>query len=335
MENFKVENLSLCIINKNDAVNLERLIKTAKDYVGEIIVVDTGSIDRSIDIAKNFADIVYESRENEFSFEDGSIKNFGEARNKSFELATKSWIIWLDTDDNLSDWPGLKSDMQALELIRNQDSSRAHTMEMAYDYTWNNQGQCIQSFKRARIIHKNDEWFWHRPVHEYLKTNLKEIKYLESNNRVIHLSSGARGMINNRNKKILLDWIKQPGLSDEDISTINYYLGDEAFCRSEYKKGYEFFIKVVNVHRDRALFRAASCLINDSQYYEAIIFIAACTQQYHVANLYWLLAMANANLGRYKEANIALEHSKNYPLLIGEDPTVFNLVRNAISIQSL
>ena len=51
-------NISVCLICKNEEKNLESCLLSLRDYVEEIVVVDTGSTDSSISISKKWADIV-------------------------------------------------------------------------------------------------------------------------------------------------------------------------------------------------------------------------------------------------------------------------------------
>lgn len=48
--------ISLCMIVRNEVHCIERALQSAKAHVPEIIVVDTGSVDRTIDLAKKYAD---------------------------------------------------------------------------------------------------------------------------------------------------------------------------------------------------------------------------------------------------------------------------------------
>ena len=85
--------VSLCMIVKNEENYLPNCLNSIKDIVDEIIVVDTGSTDKTVDIAKSFGAKVYY-----FPWRN----NFSEARNESLKYATKDWILILDADDELS-----------------------------------------------------------------------------------------------------------------------------------------------------------------------------------------------------------------------------------------
>jgi len=82
--------LSLCMIVKNEERNIEKALDWAKDIVFEIIVVDTGSTDRTIEIAKRMGAKVYH-----FEW----INDFAAAKNYAIEQATGDWIVLLDADE--------------------------------------------------------------------------------------------------------------------------------------------------------------------------------------------------------------------------------------------
>src|SRR4051812_14431545 len=84
--------LSLCMIVRDEEEMLPRSLAAVRDAVDEIIVVDTGSTDRTVEIAHEFGATVIE-REWTGSFAD--------ARNVSFDAATSDWIMYLDADEVL------------------------------------------------------------------------------------------------------------------------------------------------------------------------------------------------------------------------------------------
>jgi tetratricopeptide (TPR) repeat protein len=84
--------ISLCMIVKNEERFLEQCLRSVADVVDEINIVDTGSTDRTIEIAETFGARI-ERREwrNDFAW----------ARNESLKMATKRWIFQLDADEEL------------------------------------------------------------------------------------------------------------------------------------------------------------------------------------------------------------------------------------------
>ncbi len=89
----KQPTLSLCMIVKNEEQFLQQCLDSVKDLVDEIIIVDTGSSDKTKEIAeKNNAKVF------NFPWND----NFAAARNFSISKATKEWILWLYADETIS-----------------------------------------------------------------------------------------------------------------------------------------------------------------------------------------------------------------------------------------
>lgn len=89
----KLPTISLCMIVRDAAENLELCLDSVKDAVDEIIIVDTGSQDETISIAKKYTKKIYN-----FKWCD----DFAKARNYSLKFATKDWVLVLDDDEVLT-----------------------------------------------------------------------------------------------------------------------------------------------------------------------------------------------------------------------------------------
>jgi len=85
--------LSQCMIVKNEEKNIEKALKWAKGIAFEQIVVDTGSTDRTVEIAKKMGAKVYH-----FEW----INDFSAAKNYAIGLASGNWIAFLDADESFS-----------------------------------------------------------------------------------------------------------------------------------------------------------------------------------------------------------------------------------------
>ncbi|MEQ9671754.1 glycosyltransferase [Coleofasciculus sp. G2-EDA-02] len=101
--------LSLCMIVKNEIDNLPRCLSSAKPYVDEIIVVDTGSNDRTPELATEYGAIV-----SYFEWCD----DFAAARNYAISQASGDWILMLDADDELV----VESDNFKEEMTKNPET---------------------------------------------------------------------------------------------------------------------------------------------------------------------------------------------------------------------
>ncbi|MDT0124665.1 glycosyltransferase [Paenibacillus sp. RRE4] len=88
----QAERISLCMIVKDEEEMLPRCLESVRGAVDEIIVVDTGSSDRSVAIAQEYGASVVE-----FEWCD----DFAAARNAGLERASGDWILFLDADEAL------------------------------------------------------------------------------------------------------------------------------------------------------------------------------------------------------------------------------------------
>ncbi len=82
--------LSQAMIVKNEEKNIERALSWGKGIVSEQIVVDTGSEDRTVEIAEAMGAKVYH-----FDW----IDDFSAAKNYAIEKCTGNWIAFLDADE--------------------------------------------------------------------------------------------------------------------------------------------------------------------------------------------------------------------------------------------
>lgn len=82
--------LSACMMVKDEEANLPRCLQSIQPFIDELIVVDTGSSDRTIQIAESFgASVYHHAWANDFSLH----------RNQSIASATGDWILIIDADE--------------------------------------------------------------------------------------------------------------------------------------------------------------------------------------------------------------------------------------------
>jgi glycosyltransferase involved in cell wall biosynthesis len=143
------------MIVKNEEDVLERCLTSVKDFVDEMIIIDTGSTDTTKKIAEQFTKDIYD-----FEW----IDDFSAARNFSFSKATKDYILWLDADDvidgeNKGEFIKLKK-----ELSFNVDS-----VLMKYNLSFDSKGKPTYSTMRNRLVKREKGFKWFGVVHEYLE----------------------------------------------------------------------------------------------------------------------------------------------------------------------
>ena len=102
--------LSLCMIVKNEEKFLEQCLNSVRELVDEIVIVDTGSTDKTKEIAAKFTNKIFD-----FQWCD----DFSAARNESLKHATGDWILVLDADETIA-WKDLS---EIRKLIDDADAS--------------------------------------------------------------------------------------------------------------------------------------------------------------------------------------------------------------------
>lgn len=106
-------NISLCMIARDNERTLPAALGTAAPWFDELVVVDTGSKDRTQEIARSHGAKVVE-----FPWCD----DFAAARNRCLEAARSEWAFWMDSDDTLSEENGRR----IRELVCSPGADRVH-----------------------------------------------------------------------------------------------------------------------------------------------------------------------------------------------------------------
>ncbi|MDE7218766.1 MAG: glycosyltransferase family 2 protein [Oscillospiraceae bacterium] len=144
--------VSLCMIVKNEEDVLERCLESIAGLVDEIIIVDTGSTDRTREIAARFTGQIFD-----FPWQD----DFSAARNESFSHGSMDYCMWLDADDVL-----LEEDQTAfLELKETLDPAVSVVMA-PYHTGFDESGRVTFSYYRERLIKNRAGMRWAGAVHE-------------------------------------------------------------------------------------------------------------------------------------------------------------------------
>jgi tetratricopeptide (TPR) repeat protein len=93
--------VSACLIVRDEERVLARCLSTLRGACDEVCIVDTGSTDQTISIAKSFGARI--ERLTECNGPDGKIRDFAAARNASLEMAKGKYILCIDADELLAD----------------------------------------------------------------------------------------------------------------------------------------------------------------------------------------------------------------------------------------
>lgn len=194
--------LTLCMIVKNERENLPRCLASAKPYVDEIIVVDTGSNDGTPEIAANYgAQVKY------FEWCD----DFAAARNYSLSQVSSDWILVLDADEEL---------VVNSKDFREQLTPQSPILAYSLIRTEANEQKGMAPLHTIRLFRNCPEIRYVSRFHEQLKYKNQAIEkhlvgQLESV-RILHYGYEGQELLQkklNRNILILEDIQKQGSLS--------------------------------------------------------------------------------------------------------------------------
>lgn len=144
--------ISVCIITRNEAENLEKCLRALTNYPFEIVIADTGSTDNSIEIARQYTDKVY-------SYD--WTGDFSAARNDVIGRATHDIILSVDTDEFLTalDW-------DSLQRLISENPKSTGAIELL-NYFEADGETCCQTCRLDRIFNRN-YYHYQNPVHEIL-----------------------------------------------------------------------------------------------------------------------------------------------------------------------
>lgn len=184
-----VPKLSLCMIVKNEEEFLAQCLDSVKDLVDEMIIVDTGSTDATVQIAESYhAQVYHHAWQGSFS----------EARNYGLQFATGDWILQLDADEALE-----REDIPVLKEIIKSDKYNAVNVALLSD---TENGWAKHYFQR---IFRRGKAHFEGIVHNQLKF---EGNCLNSEIRVYHwgynLSDDKMDAKYDRTEKLLLKQIE-------------------------------------------------------------------------------------------------------------------------------
>jgi glycosyltransferase involved in cell wall biosynthesis/tetratricopeptide (TPR) repeat protein len=153
--------VSLCMIVKNEEDNLPACLASARDLVDEVIIVDTGSSDKTKEVAAQHGARVFD-----FPWVD----SFAAARNECLRHARGKWIFWMDADDRL-DEPN-RGKLTAL-LRRLPDELAAYAMKCRCVYHSPSDPSTVVD--HVRLFRNHFALRWEYRVHEQILMALRRL----------------------------------------------------------------------------------------------------------------------------------------------------------------
>lgn len=198
--------LTLSMIVKNEEKMLRGCLESAEKLVDEIVIVDTGSEDRTVEIAREFGAKVYH-----FDW----INDFAAARNEALKHSNGKWILYLDADERISQFE-IDKFRKSLSELSEDSGGLICTIESPHANLTGGEsdvhrGSYPRIFKNLGV----DKVRFQGRVHEQISPSLKEnnLKLLQSDIIIYHLGYDQsreimEGKIE-RNYKMLLQHVRE------------------------------------------------------------------------------------------------------------------------------
>ncbi len=200
--------LSLCMIVRDEEAVLARCLDGVKQFVDEIVIVDTGSQDGTVGIARRYTDrIFFEPWRDDFAY----------ARNVSFSKATGDYLLWLDADDVVT----AENGERLLALKQMLEDSPCDMVMCPYETG-------SLRYERERVVRRSDDIKWRGHVHECIPP---KGKLVHAEFTVLHRPTGR--LHPSRNLEIYRKWAGEETLSGRDL----FYYGRELFYHKLYVEG--------------------------------------------------------------------------------------------------
>lgn len=212
--------ISACMIVKNEEEVLARCLDCVKQFADEIIIVDTGSTDRTKEIAQSYTSHVYD-----FTW----IDDFAAARNYAFSHATKEYIFWLDADDVV-----LPEDIQKLLKLKSALDWSVDSVTMIYNLGFDDHGNVTSSLRRNRLVKRARRFQWIGAVHEYLAV------YGRISHCDIAITHKSEWHDSDRNIRI---YEKRLAAGEEFSPRDQYYYANELYDHQKFEQAIEWYEK--------------------------------------------------------------------------------------------
>jgi len=318
-DNTHKPGISLCMIVRDEQENLPRCIKSVKPILSEIVVVDTGSTDDTVAVAKaHGARVVSNPWNNDFSA----------ARNVSLRNATQKWILILDADEVLDrkNLPGIAALCTGTEFEAFRFLTRNYLAENTWYDLLPNDGKLPQASRypgwypscKVRLFRNDERVRFSGELHELVEPSLEELdwKIGEAPFPVHHLTWKSREGL--RDKKVLYqECAGKKVLKNPSDAKALYEYGVECSGIDEHDLAVDAFSKALHVAPDFTNrypglpdihgYLAAN-LIKQSHYEEALSRIDdGLLNDPGNSSLLHLRGISYLGLGRMEEAISSLE----------------------------
>ena len=266
---MKQFDISLCMVVKNEQELLKNCLQSVKRFVKEMIIVDTGSIDRTKEIANEMGAIVIDHKWN---------GNFSEARNVGIVQATGRWILVLDADE---EWG--EPEEEELECLLQEEEMYAYYVKVLNYYGNTPEEEDYVTDSVCRLFRNLPHIRFQGLIHEEVTKSIKEhysIKNIGFSNLKIYHYGYLNEMIKNKKKNERnIQLVRNAIQHHPDDLYMQYALGTEYFQQENFRKALEIYEPIINKlnvtegYASDLLYKIVYCLKEEKEFEKALSFI--------------------------------------------------------------
>ena len=247
--------ISACSIVKNEAHNIAKSIESYKDAVDEIIIVDTGSTDNTIEICESYGAKVFH-----FNW----INDFSAAKNYALEQAKGDWIVFLDADEFfVPDMKTAKVREMLEELLPRTEVDSVRATLCNYD---ENRDFISSRILAMRIFRNSPSIRYVGKIHEYVDKKEAQLTYLEYEGVKIYHTGYSNGRVELKSKRNL-EFLREAYRSGDKDAPLYYYLSRENYLTENYDDCVRFYKKFLSHPDFDKLMTANNLFISVYEYY--------------------------------------------------------------------
>lgn len=297
------------MIVKNEEKNIKRCLDSIESIADEIIIVDTGSNDETLNICSSYnAKVINHKWNNDFS----------EARNVSLEYATKDYILFLDADEEIS-----KEDLEKLKALL---SSKKLAEGYFFRLTNIINGTEVGEYVVFRFFKNKRKYRFRGKVHEQIANCIQKHnkdKCIENIDIKIYHYGYDPNKVNIESKYKRNMGILNTYTEEEKDAYYFYVLGNEYARITDFKSAIESYEKSLDlmelkynyVFYPYLILNIVKAYSNEKQFYESIKFIEKIRLSIqNFKDLYFMECLAYIECGKISKALECLNEYINCPV---------------------
>ena len=295
--------LSVCMIVKNEQDFINNCLNSIQAAAHEIIIIDTGCSDKTIEIARQFNVKV-------FPFQ--WVDDFSAARNEALKQATGKWILQIDADETLD-----SASLEEIKQIISRTDTDAFTVSVRNYHPEEDMVKYMDS-KQIRLFRNNRKYSYINAIHEQIALSIEENggRIQDSSILIHHYGYQNKNTHKAQRNRILLEKSVQNNPED---GYLQFKLGETYKALQQNEAAKNCFLKALSGDGqglsseilDAIYLRLAQLELAENRYQESVQFArkSLLLNPDNALSLY-IISIGLLYTGRVKEADAFLKHLK-------------------------